>query len=984
MTLKGLLLNEISLTPSSASVLGQSLPEMSCLEKLILVGGGNGDVLPVKALFGGFHKTLPLSELWCMDFNIGGCIPPLSNNLRFFPLLRCLDLHFITWNEHNLLHFFRNLEFIPRLETLSLTGTLQSDSEEDVRGCSEEEVMQASFTHQTLNRLCLSNVSLTLAVAKLLGQLIPEMSTLKELRIYERDDRICERNDRILQDREVEVLFGGFKERLLLQQLAFHKFSMKGRLDHLINSLQLFPELQWAYVNIDINIIINDANFLVFLERLRNIPCLPRTSIHCKSVARADCKGEGNSGRLQVYSHRLFLLDVSFTPAVASALGRLIAEMSTLEEFRFPHSHRNNGENDENTLKGEEIEAIFGHFREELSLQQLILSGISLTSKAAEALGRCLPRMSSLKALELIGVNGSVLEAEQMNVLFGGFIKELPLCQLIFRHFSMRGCLAPLSNCLHFFPKLEHLTIGEVSLNEHNFFHLLWGIRCIPNLKSLIVEGQRQIPFHAGCSESVETEVSFTLENLQMLSLSGIALNPAVIKALSQLLPKMSSLQVLVLTDGTVLQSEETGALPGGFNESLALHSSTSDDFSVRSVLAPLTDSFRFLPKKARMELDIDLNNSELWGFLTSDFFLSEYFPSLNTLIVECSALAREGCVGEVNAMSHLTLSDFETLELRNVNLTPPVISALRRALSTMSSLEKLILFSSDEIIMQDEEVEVLFGGLDKTINLQQLTFSGFRVGSCLTWLVESFEELPNLRKVDLKISFENENEQNVCSLLRYLRFIPYFRSLSVQCEALVTANTVGRVTAQHFSHEVIFSGVTLTREVAVALGQSLAKMSALRKLKLTGSDGSILNVEEMEALFGGINTKILLQTLCFSGFCVKGVLGPLTKSFQFFPDLQRLMLTALHLDEQDLQGLLENLKFIPELFKLDLSDNPLGRAVNSLVPHLVKRSRLYDVNLFQTASEQELNSIQEQVKQARPYVHIRVSRETVGNTVNV
>ena len=984
VTLKGLLLNEISLTPSSASVLGQSLPEMSCLEKLVLVGGSNGDVLPVKALFGGFHKTLPLSELRFMDFNIGGCIAPLSDSLRFFPQLRRLELHSITWNEHNLLHLFRNLEFIPRLETLSLTGTLQSDSEEDVRGCSEEEVVRASFTHQALNRLCLSNVSLTLAVAKLLGQLIPKMSALKELRIYERDDRIFEGDDRILQDGEVEVLFGGFKERLPLQQLTFHKFSMKGRLDHLINSLQLFPELKWASVNIDINFIINDANFLVFLECLRNIRSLYRTSIHCKSVARADCKGEGNSGRLQVYSGRLFLLDVSFTPAVASALGRLISEMSSLEEFTFSHSNRSNGENDENTLEGEEIEVIFGQFREVLSLQRLILSGISLTSKAAEALGQCLPRMSSLTTLELIGVDGSVLQAEQMNALFGGFIEKLPLCRLIVQRFSMRGCLAPLSNCLRFFPKLEYLDIGEVSLNEHNFFHLLWGIRCIPNLNSLIVKGQRQILFHAGCFESVETEVSFTLENLQMLCLSGIALNPAVIKALSRLLPKMSSLQVLVLADGTVLQSEETGALPGGFNESSASHSSTSDDFSVRSVLAPLTDSFRFLPKKARMELDIDLNNSELRGFLTSDFFLSEYFPSLNTLIVECSALAREGCVGEVNAMSHLTLSDFETLELRNVNLTPPVISALRRALSTMSSLEQLCLFSSDEIIMQDEEVEVLFGGLDKTINLQKLTFSGFRVRSCLTWLVESFEELPNLRKVDLKISFENENEQNVCSLLRYLRFIPYFRSLSVQCEALVTANTVGRVTAQHFSHEAIFSGVTLTREVAVALGQSLAKMSALRKLKLTGSDGSILNVEEMEALFGGINTEMLLQTLYFSGFCVRGVLAPLTKSFQFFPNLQRLMLTALHLDEQDLQGLLENLKFIPELFKLDLSDNPLGRAVNSLVPHLVEMLRLRDVNLCQTASEQELNSIQEQVKQARPYVHIRVSRETVGNTVNV
>ena len=359
-TLNRLCLSNVSLTLAVAKLLGQLIPEMSCLEKLVLVGGSNGDVLPVKALFGGFHKTLPLSELRFMDFNIGGCIAPLSDSLRFFPQLRRLELHSITWNEHNLLHLFRNLEFIPRLETLSLTGTLQSDSEEEVRGCSEEEVMQASFTHQTLNRLCLSNVSLTLAVAKLLGQLIPKMSALKELRIYGRDDRIFEGDDRILQDGEVEVLFGGFKERLPLQQLAFHKFSMKGRLDHLINSLQLFPELQWAYVNIDINFIINDANFLVFLERLRNIPSLPRTSIHCKSVARADCKGEGNSGRLQVYSGRLFLLDASFTPTVARALGRLISEMSSLEEFTFSHSNCSNSENDENTLEGEESSRSIG------------------------------------------------------------------------------------------------------------------------------------------------------------------------------------------------------------------------------------------------------------------------------------------------------------------------------------------------------------------------------------------------------------------------------------------------------------------------------------------------------------------------------------------------------------------------------------------------------------------------------------------------
>lgn len=500
---------------------------------------------------------------------------------------------------------------------------------------------------------------------------------------------------------------------------------------------------------------------------------------------------------------------------------------------------------------------------------------------------------------------------------------------------------------------------------------------------SLTVKGQRQIPFHADCSERVETEVSCTLAALQILSLSGITLNPAVVRALGRLLPQMS-LDSLFVKEGIVLQTGETEALPSGFNECLASHRSTSDDFSERSVLAPLTDSFRFFPKMTMMELDIDLNNSEMCGFLASDLFLSKYFPRLNILVVECRPLAREGCEGEENTMGHLTLSRFETLELWNISLTPTVISALGRALYTMSSLKQLCLFSSGEIIMQDEEVEALFGGLDKTSNLQKLSFRGFRVGSYLTRLVESFGELPNLLKVYLKIFSENENEQNVCGLLRCLRFLPDIHSLSVQCEAQVTANIVCLETAPYLLHEIIFSGVTLTRAVAVALGQSLAEMSALRKLKLTGSDGSILNIVEMEALFGGINTKMLLQTLHFSGFCVKGVLAPLTKSFQFFPNLQRLMLTALHLDEQDLQGLLENLKFIPELFKLDLSDNPLGRAVNSLVPHLVEVSRLRDVNLCQTASEQELNSIQEQVKQARPYVHIRVSRETVGNTVNV
>ena len=135
VTLKVLSLHEISLTPFSAAVLGRSLSEMSCLKKLVLLGGSDGEVLPMKALFGEFYQELPLEELYFNYFKTPTAAP-LSDSLRFFPQLQYLHLLLITWNEPNLLRFFRNLEFIPRLKTLSLAGRLQNDSEEDVRGSS--------------------------------------------------------------------------------------------------------------------------------------------------------------------------------------------------------------------------------------------------------------------------------------------------------------------------------------------------------------------------------------------------------------------------------------------------------------------------------------------------------------------------------------------------------------------------------------------------------------------------------------------------------------------------------------------------------------------------------------------------------------------------------------------------------------------------------------------------------------------------------
>jgi len=118
--------------------------------------------------------------------------------------------------------------------------------------------------------------------------------------------------------------------------------------------------------------------------------------------------------------------------------------------------------------------------------------------------------------------------------------------------------------------------------------------------------------------------------------------------------------------------------------------------------------------------------------------------------------------------------------------------------------------------------------------------------------------------------------------------------------------------------------------------------MSTLRVLKLTGVDGGILQAEEMETLFGRFNkTMPLLKRLTFSDFNVRGCLAPLFRSFRFFPSLYYLELTKLNMDEQDLRGLLESFQFIPDLQLLTLSDNPLGHAVTSIVPHVINLKKL-------------------------------------------
>ena len=134
-------------------------------------------------------------------------------------------------------------------------------------------------------------------------------------------------------------------------------------------------------------------------------------------------------------------------------------------------------------------------------------------------------------------------------------------------------------------------------------------------------------------------------------------------------------------------------------------------------------------------------------------------------------------------------------------------------------------------------------------------------------------------------------------------------------------------------------------RRAPATLGQSLAEMLSLKKLVLIWLNEDILQAKEMEALFGGINKTLpSLQKLTLWNFNARGSLAPLNKRFEFFPNLSRLSLQRLNMDELDLRGLLESLTLCPNLKSLDLNYNPLGSK--DRVQSIVRRA-LPQVDLF-------------------------------------
>ncbi|KAJ7372117.1 hypothetical protein OS493_020542 [Desmophyllum pertusum] len=81
-------------------------------------------------------------------------------------------------------------------------------------------------------------------------------------------------------------------------------------------------------------------------------------------------------------------------------------------------------------------------------------------------------------------------------------------------------------------------------------------------------------------------------------------------------------------------------------------------------------------------------------------------------------------------------------------------------------------------------------------------------------------------------------------------------------------------------------------------------------------------------------------------------------------------------MDERNLCGLLESFRFIPNLWSLNLSRNPLGHAVTSIVQHVINLPKLEVLVINQTGSEEDLNHVKETIEQAKPQLEVLTGLE--------
>ena len=964
-TLEELALSEINPTSAAAVMLGQSLSELHFLQELKISGSDRFSLqlgCPVfrELQIGGLTefsaaavtrlidviKNKPFEELELSEINLtsavaealGQLLPELSalqtlkiNGLtewsdgagtRFFAAFKHRTLKELALSEINMKSaateaLGQSLPELSALQTLKLSGLTE---------CSDKAVTKliAAIKHKTLEKLELSKMKLTSVAAEALGQSLPQLTALRTLMISGLTE--C-------SDEAVTELVTAIKHKTL-------------------------ETLELSIMNL------TSAAAESLGQSLRQLTAL-RT---LKISGLTECSDEAVTKLVSAIKHKtlkeLELSEMNLTSTAALALGQSLSELPFLQNLTISGSD------------GCSLQLKLSVF------PKLKISGV--TELSAEAVTRLIDVIKQ-KPLEKLALSEVQCPTSAIVKAFGQLLPELSALQTL-KISSLAEC--PDDAVTKLVTAIKHKTLNELDLCEINLTltiaeSLAQSLPELSALQTLTISGLTE------CSDEAVTKLVFAIKHktLKELELIEMNLTPTAAVALGQSLRELPSLQKLEISgsDGCSLQLE--------FSLFRKLKISGVTELSAEAVTR-LIDVIKYKPleKLELSEMHLTSAVAEALGQLLPEL------SALQTLKISGLAQCSDDAVTKlVTAIKHKTL---EKLTLCEMNLTSTIAESLAQSLPELTALRTLKLSG---LINCSNEVATRLGAIIKHKTLEKLDLSEILLTSALAEsLGQSLPELSALRT--LKVSGLTEcsdeavtklvasikhktleklelNEINLASvaaeaLCQSLPELSALRTLTIRGLSECSDEAVTKLVAaiKHRTLEKLeLSDIKLASVAAEALGQSLPELLALGTLKISrGLYECRLQHKEVEALFGRFNRPSFIEELWFTGFTARGSLAPLANNLCFFPRLITLNLEDLDMDAADLFGLLENLKFTPYLKRLHLSGNPLGHAVRSMIPYLLKHQNLGVVFLGRRdCSAKDLNYVQKAVKEKRPQLKI-------------
>ena len=512
-------------------------------------------------------------------------------------------------------------------------------------------------------------------------------------------------------------------------------------------------------------------------------------------------------------------------------------------------------------------------------------------------------------------------------------------CSLSIR-FSELSSIAAVQKLASLLPRFETVTHLDLNLAECPAKAATLLITAINHktLEELKLSGLRLKPAGAGnFFDEALTRWLSTIKHktLEEMKLSKIHLTSSVAGALGQSLPELSALKLLKISCLPDCSDEALTRLLASIKNKTLVELELSDIILTSAVVEALCQS---LPELSALEtLQIigrcagcsSQSKMEIW-------FISRSFLEISGWNEYCN----EALTRLIDVIKHKSPDE---LKLSEINLKLSVAESLSQLLPELSALQTLEINGLTE---RSDGAGSRFFAAFKLKTLKKLNLNEIKVTSAATEaLAQSLPELSALQT--LRISGLTE-----CSEKAVTKLVAAIKHKTLE--------------------KLELSEINLTSVAAKALGQSLPELSALKTLMISGLDGCRLRHKKVEALFGRFNRSCSLKELWFTGFTARGSLAPLAKNLCLFPCLKVLKLEDLAMGEGDLSGLLENLKFTPDLRSLHLMGNPVGHAVRSMIPYLLGQQKL-EVVYFRRGdcSEEDLKYVQEAVKEKQPQLKI-------------